>query len=165
MPETKPENLFVRLLAVPFLLILGCVFAAAAFFPGCRDFIKQWLGEVNFIYMGMGFLFFYTAVLVAEKNQMRKKFIGLLEEIQTFFFGAAHKKVSGAVEILINSLKGGGGKAAETAASELCRLTGRDFGTDHDKWKSWWADNRVSFLKTRKDSNLSERRGSDDSSN
>lgn len=149
MTEEKPENPVLRMLAVPFLTIVGILYLLAAFLDSFRNWIDRWIGGVNFIYLGVGFLFFYMAVLVAEKNLIRQKFLGLLNEIKGFFLGPDHQKISGAVEILINALKKGDGQAAQTASRELSKITGRDFGMDHAKWEAWWLQNRIPFLMSR----------------
>ena len=113
----------------------------------------------------MGFLFFYTAVLVAEKNLMRQKFIGLMEEIQSFFFGTNHKERCEAVDILIEAIRKSTGKTQAKIAAELTRLTGQNFGTDHAKWSAWWDENRVHFLISKRDADTAEKRDDHDSSN
>lgn len=164
MTEKKSENSLLRLLAVPFIVAWGFVFVLGALWPGLRNTIENWLGEVNFVYLGVGFLFFYTAVLVAEKNLLRQKFVRLLEEIQNFFLGPDHRQVSGAVEILIKTLDVGGESAAQTAARELKRLTNQDFGIDHAAWSEWWKKNRMRFLRERRDASLAEEGRSHDTS-
>lgn len=158
MSQRETENLFLRILAVPFLVVLGLAFGAAAFVPGWRAFIDEWIGGVNFVYIGVGFLFFYTAVLVAEKNLMRRKFIGLLEEIQRFFYGADHRQFGEAVEILIRAVEKGEEKTARTAVKELKRLTGQDFGTDHAQWAAWWRENRERFMMARRKASMEKER-------
>ena len=160
MSHDAPENPILKLLAVPFLIVLGLFCLAGAFIPGARQWLDAWIGDVNFIYLGLGFLFFYTAVLVAEKNRLRLKFIALLEEIQRFFYGADHKQIAHAVEILISAIEKGGDQTAKTALAELKRLTGQDFGPDHAKWKAWWAENRERFLMARQNASLAGERKS-----
>jgi len=41
-----------------------------AFWPGFRKAVEDVGRDFNFIYMGLGFLFIYTAVLSAEKTLM-----------------------------------------------------------------------------------------------
>jgi hypothetical protein len=158
MPEDPSESRLVRLLAIPFLIALGLAFALGAFWPAWRGWIERGIGAFNFIYLGVGFLFFYTAVLVAEKNLMRKKFLGLMEEIMDFFYGKGHRKLCDAVEILIGALRQGDEKTSRTAAAELKRLTGQDFGPHHERWNAWWIENRERFLlERRNDSPIQER--------
>ena len=57
MSRDKSENPIVRLLAAPFLVALGLLFGAAAIWPGLRKSIEGSIGEGNFIYLGVGFLF------------------------------------------------------------------------------------------------------------
>lgn len=166
MPENNKdkESLLLRLLSVPILVLMGLVFAVAAFWPGLDETLDSWIGYRNIIYLGMGFLFFYTAVLVAEKNHMRQKFIGLLQEIQRFFYGADYEQISEAVAILINVLCQEDDKVKEKAAKQLRRLTGQDFGISHAEWNVWWKENRERFLRERQESSQAERRESHDSS-
>ena len=163
MPQGKPDNPIVRLLAAPFLIACGLFFIAGAFWPALRQGIDETIGELNFIYLGVGFLFFYTAVLVSEKNLIREKFLGLMEEIMGFFTGVEDRETGGAVDILISALEKGDSRAARVASAELKRLTGQDFGTDHDRWNAWWADNRERFLLSKRTS-PGEKRDSDGSS-
>ncbi|MHC4944066.1 MAG: hypothetical protein ACYTG7_13710 [Planctomycetota bacterium] len=138
---------------------MGIAFLAAAFFATWRDWIDHWIGGVNFIYLGLGFLFFYVAVLVLDKDRLRQRFIRLLHEIQTFFLGPDYQKICGAVEILLNAIKKGEEKTAKTASRELCKITGEDFGTDFAKWEAWWSENRTRFLISKQ--NLPEAEGRD----
>ena len=164
MPEKNKESFILRLFSVPFLVAVGLLFVAAVFWPTLRDTLDSWIGHRNIIYLGMGFLFFYTAVLVAEKNHMRQKFIGLLQEIQRYFYGADYAQISEAVVILIKVLLQEDEKVKENAAKQLRRLTGQDFGTHHAKWNAWWLENRERFLRERQEAALAERRESHDSS-
>ncbi|MBU0755824.1 MAG: hypothetical protein KJ645_11835 [Planctomycetes bacterium] len=149
MGDEKPENPLIRSLAVPFLISVGVLFLLAAFFETFRSWIEQWIGAVNFIYLGVGFLFFYTAVLVAEKNLFRRKFLGLLDEIKGFFLGPDHHRISEAIEILLNAIGQGDEETAKTAAKEMTKITGQDFGTDHERWLAWWSENRIRFFVSR----------------
>ena len=163
MPEKKSQNFIVQVLATPFLILCGLFCLAGTLWPALRKGIDDTIGELNFIYIGLGFLFFYTAVLVAEKNLMREKFLGLMEEIMNFLTGKEGQQEGSAVDILIGALEKGDEKAARVAASELQRLTGQDFGTDHARWYAWWADNRERFLLS-KIASPREKRESDGSS-
>ncbi|MFH1998955.1 MAG: hypothetical protein ABIK28_04695 [Planctomycetota bacterium] len=125
------------------------VFIAAAVIGSWQQWIESWIGSINFIYLGTGFLFFYIAVLVAEKNLMRKKFIGLLEEIQGYFLGPDFREVCGAIDILIRALETGEEKAIQVASDQLKKMTGKDLGPDPAKWKTWWSENRIRFLMAR----------------
>jgi len=112
MSEGKQENPLVRFLAVPFIIVWGLVFTVSAFWVSLRQTIDEWVGDVNFLYLGVGFLFFYTAVLVAEKNVMRSKFLNLLKEIQGFLIGKRYHQKIEAIQILINAVNKGNEKAA-----------------------------------------------------
>jgi len=147
MSEGKQENPLVRFLAVPFIIVWGLVFTVSAFWVSLRQTIDEWVGDVNFLYLGVGFLFFYTAVLVAEKNVMRSKFLNLLKEIQGFLIGKRYHQKIEAIQILINAVNKGNEKAAQTAADELKRITGQDFGPDHAAWSAWWKENKVKYEK------------------
>jgi hypothetical protein len=163
MPENRKENPIVRMLAIPFIVLWGLAFIISAFWSPLREGINSWIGEVNFLFLGVGFLFFYTAVLVAEKNLMRSRFLNILEEMQEFFLGKGHKQKIEAVGILIDALERGNEDAATTAARELRRLTGQDFGTHHEQWNTWWADNREAYLQGRKRFPVDERKNDDSS--
>jgi len=144
-----PESFWIRVLSAPFLVVLGLVFISAAVFKSWQEWIENWIGSLNFIFLGLGFLFFYMAVLVAEKNLMRKRFIGLLEEIQGYFLGPDFKQVCGAIDILIRTLESGEEKAIQLASNQLQKMTGEDFGPHPAQWKAWWAENRIRFLMAR----------------
>jgi hypothetical protein len=161
MSHEAPENPILKLLAVPFLIVLGLFCLAGAFIPGARQWLDAWIGDVNFIYLGLGFLFFYMAVLVSEKNLMRRKFLGLLDEIQQLFLGQDYREISQAVEILIGAIRNGDEKAQAAASNQLKRMTGKDFGNDPNRWSEWWAKHRVHFLTARQRAHETE--GSDSS--
>ena len=52
-----------------------------------------------------------------------------------------------AIVILLKALRGGDGKARQTAAAQLAVLTGANFGDDIDGWDHWWTQNRSRFGK------------------
>lgn len=144
-----PESLWIKALSVPFLVVLGLIFIAAAIFERFQVWIEDSIGLGNFMFLGIGFLFFYVAVLVAEKNLMRKRFLGLLEEIQGYFLGPDFKQVSGAIDILIQALESDEEKAVQLALNQLQKMTGEEFGADPLQWQLWWEKNRVRFLMAR----------------
>lgn len=159
MSHEAPENPVLKFLAAPFLLVLGILFLVLALMPEAREWLNLCIEDVNFIYLSLGFLFFYMAVLVSEKNLMRRKFLGLLDEIQQLFLGRDHRQISQAVEILIGAIRNGDEKARAAASSELKRMTGKDFGNDPNRWSEWWAKHRVHFLTARQ--RAQETEGSD----
>lgn len=54
-----------------------------------------------------------------------------------------------AVEPLIAILKDDEETFRETAAKALEKITGKDFGQDHDKWQKWWEQNKGTIHKGR----------------
>lgn len=51
-----------------------------------------------------------------------------------------------AVEPLIAALKDQDPAVQQDAAGALEKITGKDFGQDHDKWHGWWQKNKSTFL-------------------
>jgi hypothetical protein len=54
-----------------------------------------------------------------------------------------------AVEPLIAMLKDDEETFREIAAKALEKITGKDFGQDHDKWQKWWEQNKGTIRKGR----------------
>src|SRR4030042_778354 len=52
-----------------------------------------------------------------------------------------------AVEPLIAMLKDDEETFREIAAKALEKITGKDFGQDHDKWQKWWEQNKGTIRK------------------
>ena len=51
-----------------------------------------------------------------------------------------------AVEPLIAALKDRDSAVQKEAAAALGKITGKDFGQDHDKWRGWWEENKSTLL-------------------
>lgn len=54
------------------------------------------------------------------------------------------------IETLIFVLKDKDWFVRKAAAEALRNITGQDFGQDHDRWNSWWQENKEKFLKNKK---------------
>ena len=52
-----------------------------AFWPGFRKAVEDMGPDFNFIYMGLGFLFIYTAVLSAEKTLMSDRLSRFVRDV------------------------------------------------------------------------------------
>ncbi len=51
------------------------------------------------------------------------------------------------MEPLIAALKDEDERVQSEAASALRTIAGKDLGRDADEWKTWWNENRETFLK------------------
>jgi len=51
-----------------------------------------------------------------------------------------------AVEPLIAALKDQDSAVQKEAAAALGKITGKDFGQDHDQWQRWWEENKKTLL-------------------
>ena len=51
-----------------------------------------------------------------------------------------------AIDPLITGLKENEETVGDAFAKALEKITGKDFGQDHDKWEKWWNQNRQTVL-------------------
>jgi len=130
------------------LLLVLCLFGMALFLlvnppPGFEEALLYRLS--------LPFVLVATAVGVLENLRTRSHMAQLIGAIRT----QAGKRgvppspevVREAVEILIHSLRSGEERVRETATRELRKLTGQEFGPDHEAWVLWWAANKERFGK------------------
>jgi hypothetical protein len=101
-------------------------------------------GESALLRVLVGFLFLYFAGIVREKNAMRetlRAFRRAAREVQKPSTDESRQ----AVDLLLAGLNSASSEVRDVARENLKRLTGQDFGDNHDHWESWWASNRSSF--------------------
>ncbi len=99
--------------------------------------------------LALPFVLVATAIGVVENLRTRSHMAQLIGAIRA----QAGKRgtppspevVREAVEILIHSLRSSEAHVRETAARELRKLTGQEFGPDHESWVLWWAANKERF--------------------
>jgi hypothetical protein len=144
--------------ATPLVLL---VLAGLAWFepllPGAA-WLRERLGPSGLLRFVVGLLAVYCALLVAERQRMEQVFRQVLGELQSFrgkvaggaaapptqAAGAGASDMVGqqreAIRILIAALRSDERDVRQTAAQNLERLTGQQFGEDRGAWESWFAD-------------------------
>ena len=106
--------------------------------------------EEGFLYrLTIPFLFIASALSIFENLRTRthmSQLVGALRQLPGR--AGAPPTPEGkreAVEILLRSLRADQPAVRKTAADQLRRLTGEDFGEDTDAWDHWWKQNKGSF--------------------
>ena len=140
------QRTIMAMLGIPLLVAAGFFFLSAALWRDFGEYLDEAIGRMNLVYLGAGFLFLYTAVLVADKNRLRRQFIEVLAGIQDYYLGEGHRHKIDSMDILLTTLKKGSGEGVRTAVNELKRLTGQDFGRDASLWEAWWTAHREQYV-------------------
>ncbi len=66
---------------------------------------------------------------------------------ETAAYALGELKDPRAVEPFISALKDENSNVRRAAADALKSITGKDFGTDYEKWSKWWEENKERFRK------------------
>lgn len=127
------------------LMLLGLVFVIAALFSGVRQWLDRSIGLERALTLIVGFLLLYCAVMVAERHRLRAEMRDVLEQVLEGVYGKNYRQQRDAIDILVRALNSNDATARATAAAELKRLTGQDFGEQPDPWSRWWESNRRTF--------------------
>ncbi|MCB9868554.1 MAG: hypothetical protein H6837_01780 [Planctomycetes bacterium] len=105
--------------------------------------------QVGMVRLTVGLLCIYTLLLVLERQRLDQRFTELLANFRRYFEerGGARETVDPrkqieAATILAAALHSTDPTVRDTAASNLKRLTGKDFGADPVAWQRWIAEFR-----------------------
>ena len=91
---------------------------------------------------------------IKEKQAVERLIIALLKDISPDVRKDAARALgqiqdNRAIEPLIDILNDKNKSVQQSAAYALEKMTGKNFGSHHTKWKAWWEQNKESFLKAR----------------
>jgi HEAT repeat protein len=82
----------------------------------------------------------FEALIAALKHEDLGMRIAAADEL-------GNKKNPKAIDPLITGLKENEEDVREAFAKALQKITEKDFGHDHEKWKKWWDQNKSAVLK------------------
>ena len=107
--------------------------------------LRDTFGDKGLLRFVVGILCFYTMFLVLERQHMEVKFTQVLGQFKEFYDKRAAIKEAGidaaksleAITILLAALSSTEADVAESAYTNLKRLTGKDFGRDPTAWEAF----------------------------
>lgn len=147
--ESRPPRRSFDRVAVVLLFLIGAWVLLAPSFLGWGYVEEHGLTDV-FLRVLVGFLFFFVASQILEKNRLRHRVDELHEAFNMLLYGKSYRSDREAVRILIRSLRSEDEKIRSEAWSHLKRLTGQNFALDPEVWESWWNVNEKRFARKSK---------------
>jgi hypothetical protein len=107
--------------------------------------LRKAFGADGLIRFVLGIVCIYTMFLVIERQRMEKRFTDVLGQFKQFYEArasaqegaAAGDKSMEAIRILVAALSAADPEVRSSAATNLKRLTGNDFGADPKAWQAW----------------------------